>query len=164
MIHLDDINLDILRLLLEDGRMSYKEIGKRIGLTAPAVTERIRKLEERGVITGYRALVDYSALGLPLLCIIRLNSSQGSREVDELLASLPEVTEAHRVTGSESHVIRARVRDTAHLEDLLHRFWDHGNSITNIVTSSPVPRRPVDMGEIPPAPDTDSNLPAKRRR
>ena len=99
------------------------------------------KLErfQRGLRNLNRAMVDYELLGFPLLCIIRLNSPRGGQGVDALIADIPEVIEANRVTGSESHVIRARVRDTEHLEDLLHRLWAHGDSVTNIVTSSPVP-------------------------
>lgn len=145
MIELDDINLELLDLLQEDGRMSYRELGERVGLTPPAVTERIRKLEELGVITGYRAVVDYEALGFPLLCIIRLNAPRGAEGVDDEIRAIPEVIEANRVTGSESHVIRARVRTTEHLELLLHHVWSHGDSVTNIVTSSPVPRRPMHL-------------------
>ena len=145
MFALDDINRDILDLLQIDGRMSYRDIADQIGLTAPAVTERIRKLEEAGVIKGYRAVVDYEALGFPILCIVRLNAPRGASGVDEKIQSIPEVIEANRVTGSESHVIRARVRSTRHLEQLLQELWEEGDSITNIVTSSPVPRRPMNI-------------------
>ncbi len=143
VIELDAINRDIVDLLQDDGRMSYRELGERVGLSAPAVTERVRKLEEAGVITGYRAVVDYEALGYPLLCVIQLNSPRGAQGVDDVIDAIPEVIEANRVTGSESHVIRARARSTEHLEDLLHELWEHGDSVTNIVTSSPVPRRPM---------------------
>jgi Lrp/AsnC family leucine-responsive transcriptional regulator len=143
VIELDDINRDLIDILQTDGRMSYRELGERVGLTPPAVTERIRKLEEAGVIRGYRADVDPDMIGLPLLCIIRLNAPRGGVGVDELIADLPEIIEANRVTGSESHVIRAQVRDAAHLEELLDKLWNYGDSITNIVTSSPVPRRPI---------------------
>jgi Lrp/AsnC family leucine-responsive transcriptional regulator len=145
VIELDDINRDIIDLLQDDARLSYRELGERIGLSAPAVAERVRKLEEVGVITGYRAVVDYEALGFPLLCIIRLNANLADRTLDEVLGQLPEVIEANRVTGSESHVLRARVRSTEHLERLLERLWEHGNSVTNIVTSSPVPRRAMSV-------------------
>ena len=147
MIDLDDINRDILELLLADGRMSYRELGERVGLTAPAVTERVRKLEELGVIKSYRAVVDYEALGFPLLCIVRLNSPRGAQGLDDVIRSLPEVIEANRVTGSESHVIRARLSSTTHLEQMLDELWEHGESVTNIVTSSPVPRRPMLLRE-----------------
>ena len=145
MFLLDEINRDLLDLLQTDGRMSYKELGERIGLTAPAVAERIRKLEDAGVIRGYQAIVDYEALGFPILSIIRLNTPGRAHDVDDTLRAIPEVIEANRVTGSESHVIRALVRSTAHLEELLHQLWQAGDSTTNIVTSSPVPRRPMNL-------------------
>jgi Lrp/AsnC family leucine-responsive transcriptional regulator len=130
--------------------MSYRELADRVGLTAPAVTERIRKLEEAGVIRGYRAVVDYEALGFPLLCVIRLNSPRNAQGVDDEIASIPEVIEANRVTGSESHVIRTRMRSTAHLEQLLDRLGHYGDSVTGIVTSSPVPRRPMRLRSVIP--------------
>ena len=145
MYLLDDINRELLDLLQTDGRMSYKELGERIGLTAPAVAERIRKLEDAGVIRGYQAIVDYEALGFPILSIIRLNAPGRADDVDDTLRAIPEVIEANRVTGSESHVIRALVRSTTHLEELLHQLWRAGDSTTNIVTSSPVPRRPMHL-------------------
>jgi len=145
MYLLDEINRDLLDLLQVDGRMTYRELGERCGLTAPAVAERVRKLEEAGVIRGYRAVVDYEALGFPLLCIVRLNAPRGVSTVDPRIEAIPEVIEANRVTGSESHVIRARVRSTRDLEELLHELWEEGDSITNIVTSSPVPRRPMNL-------------------
>ncbi len=146
MIDLDDINIELLDLLQLGGRLTFRELGDRVGLSAPAVTERVRRLEDQGIITGYRAVVDYEALGFPLLCVIRLNASRGAVGVDEVIAAMPEVIESNRVTGSESHVIRARVRSTAHLEELLSQLWEFGDSITNIVTSSPVPRRPMHLG------------------
>ena len=145
MYELDDINQQLLDLLQVDGRLSYRELGDRVGLSAPAVAERVRKLEVAGVITGYRAMVDYEQLGFPIQCIIRLNTPRMASGVDEKLQGLPEVIEANRVTGSESHVIRARVRSTAHLEELLHKLWEDGDSTTSIVTSSPVPRRPMNL-------------------
>ena len=148
VIDLDVINVDLLDLLQDDGRMSYRELGERVGLTAPAVTERIRKLEDAGIIKGYRAVVDYEALGFPLLCVIRLNAPRGAQGVDDVIGDIPEVIEANRVTGSESHVIRARLRSTKHLEDLLQHLWPHGDSVTNIVTSSPVPRRPMRLRSV----------------
>lgn len=142
VIDLDDINIEILDVLQLDGRISYRELGERVGLSAPAVTERIRRLEELGVIKGYRAVVDYEMLGFPLLCVIRLNARRG---VDEVIEVMPEVIESNRVTGSESHVVRVRTRSTRHLEELLHDLWEYGDSTTNIVTSSPVPRRPMHL-------------------
>ena len=148
MSHLDAINLDILGYLQNDGRMSFRELGEAVGLTAPAVAERVRKMEEAGIITGFRAIVDYEAVGLPLLCVIRLNANSRLREIDDFIQTNPEIIEAIRVTGSESHVLRARVRDTHHLEQLLQRFWDFGDSITNIATSFSVQHRPLDLSKL----------------
>jgi len=145
MYLLDEINRDLLDLLQLDGRMTYRELGERCGLTAPAVAERVRRLEEAGVVRGYRAVVDYEALGFPILCVVRLNAPRGVSTVDPRIEAIPQVIEANRVTGSESHVIRARVRSTRDLEGLLHELWEEGDSITNIVTSSPVPRRPMNL-------------------
>jgi Lrp/AsnC family leucine-responsive transcriptional regulator len=145
VLYLDDINRDLLDILQVDGRLSYKELGERIGLTAPAVAERIRKLEESGVIKGYRAVVDYEAVGFPLLGIIRLKAPLRAEGIDDKIAAIPNVIEASRVTGSDSHVLRARLRNTHDLEALLHDVWEQGDTITNIVTSSPVPRRPMNL-------------------
>ena len=145
MFILDDINRDLLDILQLDGRISYKDLGEQIGLTPPAVAERVRKLEEAGVIKGYRAQVDYEALGFPILCVIRLKAPLSTKAIDSTIAAIPQVIEASRVTGSESHVIRARVRSTKEIEELLGAVWEDGDTITNIVTSSPVPRRPMNL-------------------
>jgi Lrp/AsnC family leucine-responsive transcriptional regulator len=145
MFYLDDINRDLLDQLQTDGRASYKDLGQRIGLTAPAVAERVRKLEEAGVIKGYRAVVDYEALGFPILCVIRMKVPMNTMGIDPKIAKIPQVIEAARVTGSDSHVIRARVRSTKDIENVLGRVWEDGDTITNIVTSSPVPHRPMNL-------------------
>lgn len=145
MIYLDDINRDLLDLLQVDGRMSYKDLGERIGLTAPAVAERVRKLEEAGAIKGYRAVVDYEAVGFPILGIIRVKAPMRTEGIDPKIAAIPNVIEASRVTGSDSHVIRARLRRTRDIEELLQDVWGQVDTITNLVTSSPVPRRPMNL-------------------
>ncbi len=145
MFYLDDLNRQLLDILQEDGRISYKDLGERIGLTPPAVADRVRKLEEAGVIRGYRALVDYEALGFPLLCIIRMKVPQSNETIDEKIASIPQVVEANRVTGSDSHVVRARVRNTHGIEELLGDVWKDGDTITNVVTSSPVRLRSMGL-------------------
>ena len=139
---LDSIDRQILDELQNDGRISYRDLGERIGLSAPAATERVRRLERTGVITGYTATIEPAALGAPILAIIRIHSAgPKAPEIDALAASLPEVIECNRVTGSESHVVRAWCRDLAHLDELIGKFWDLGDTITNLVTSTPVQRR-----------------------
>lgn len=141
---IDPINRQILRELSTDGRVSMRELGERIGLSPPATTERVRRLERDGVIRGYRAVIDPNAFGYPMLVVIRVHSA-GPRaaDVDRLAREIPEVVECHRVTGAESHVIRVRVRDVDHLNEIVERFWEYGDTITNVVTTSPVAQRDV---------------------
>ena len=159
-LQLDDISWLILEILQADARISYRELGARVGLSAPAVTERVRRLERAGVITGYRAQLDFEALGLPLLAIIRITARGGAsyRGVGTWAADRPEVIECHRVTGSESHVIRVVCSSTAHLEALIDDLTDAYDvgTLTHIVTSSPVPwshvsREVVERGTPSPA-------------
>ena len=143
---LDAIDRHILRELAHDGRVSFRELGERVGLSAPAVTDRVRRLEREGVISGYQAVIDPCAFGFPMLVVVRVHSA-GPRAagIDELARNMPEVVECHRVTGSESHVMRVRVRDVNHLNDVVEQFWEFGDTITNLVTTTPVPVRPVPM-------------------
>jgi Lrp/AsnC family leucine-responsive transcriptional regulator len=143
---IDAIDRHILRELSHDGRVSFRELGERVGLSAPAVTDRVRRLEREGVISGYQAVIDPCAFGFPMLVVVRVHSA-GPRAagIDELARNMPEVVECHRVTGSESHVMRVRVRDVDHLNDVVEQFWEFGDTITNLVTTTPVPVRPVPM-------------------
>lgn len=97
------------------------------------------------MIKGYRAVVDYEVLGFPILCVIRLKAPMSTQGIDSRIAAIPQIIEASRVTGSESHVIRARVRTTKEIEELLSDISEDGDTITNIVTSSPVPPRPMNL-------------------
>lgn len=141
-IELDQLDKHILDILQSDGRISWRELGGQVGLSAPAVADRVRALERSGVIIGYGARVDPERIGLSIDAIIRVNSRGFT--TDLRAEELPEVIECERVTGTESHVIRAVVRSTSHLEELLQALWDdEANTVTNIVTSTPVPRRPL---------------------
>lgn len=143
---IDAIDRHILRELAHDGRVSFRELGDRVGLSAPATTDRVRRLEREGIIDGYQAVIDPCAFGFPMLVVVRVHSA-GPRAagIDDLARTMPEVVECHRVTGSESHVMRVRVRDVDHLNDIVEQFWEFGDTITNLVTTTPVPLRPVPM-------------------
>jgi Lrp/AsnC family leucine-responsive transcriptional regulator len=141
---IDDIGWRILAALQENARLSYSELGRRVGLTPPAAAERVRRLEETGVITGYRAQLDLDKLGLPLRAIIRLAPrSRPASELSRLLSALPDVLECHHVTGEDCYVMKVAVRSVGHLEALLERLLQHGQSTTSIVLSSPVTHRPI---------------------
>jgi Lrp/AsnC family leucine-responsive transcriptional regulator len=143
---LDAINLRILAELQGNGRLSVAELGRRVGLSPPAVAERLQRLERDGVITGYRAEVDPRALGLALSAVIRIRPAPGQLEnVAELARRTPEVVECRRVTGEDCFIATAHVRDVEHLEEVIDHFVALGQTTTSIVQSSPVPRRGVDL-------------------
>ena len=138
----DAIDRRLLQELQHDARLSLAELGRRVGLTAPAVGERLARLEEAGVIRGYHADVDPRALGFGLSVILRIRpAARMIPKVAELARDTPEVTECHRVTGEDCFVMRLNVRDVGHLEELIDRFVLYGQTTTSIVQSSPVPGR-----------------------
>ena len=145
----DVFTLDVTdhRLLAElqaDARLSLAELGRRVGLSSPAVADRLRRLESDGVIVDHRTEVSPEALGLALTSIIRVRPSPRQlHKVADLARSTPEVVECHRITGEDCFFIKAHVRDVHHLEDLIDRFTPYGQTTTSIVQSSPVPRRGV---------------------
>jgi Lrp/AsnC family leucine-responsive transcriptional regulator len=139
---LDDIGWKLLRLLQENARLSYREMGQRIGLSAPAVIERIRKMEDEGILTGYHAHVNLEKVGLPITAFVRLvTPRERSRAVGQILQKLPEVLECHRVTGHDSFILKVGVTSMPHLENFIDRLASYGQSATSIVLSSPVPLR-----------------------
>jgi Lrp/AsnC family leucine-responsive transcriptional regulator len=144
---LDETNLRLLAELQADGRLSLAELGRRVSLSSPAVAERLRRLEDEGVITGYRAEVDPRALGYTLGVLIR--SRPAPRQlapVAQLARDTPEIVECHRVTGDDCYVMTAWVRDVTHLEEVIDAFASYGQTTTSIMQSSPVPRRAVAPG------------------
>jgi Lrp/AsnC family leucine-responsive transcriptional regulator len=140
----DPTNLRLLEEVQRDARMSLAELGRRVGLSAPAVGERLRRLEQEGVITGYRAEVDPRRLGYTLGVQLRVRPAPRQlRDVAELARQSPEVVECHRVTGDDCYVMTAYVRGVEHLERLIDEFAAYGQTTTAIMQSSPVPRRSV---------------------
>jgi Lrp/AsnC family leucine-responsive transcriptional regulator len=145
---LDDTNLEILAHLQENPRLTMAELGRRVGMSSPAVTERVRRMEDTGIITGYRLGLDPVALGFPIAAYIRIRPSPGQLpKVAELAAQIPAVVECHRVTGEDCFIIKIHVPTMNYLEKILDRFLLYGTTTTSIVQSSPVPSRP------PPLPD-----------
>jgi Lrp/AsnC family leucine-responsive transcriptional regulator len=115
-----------------------------VALSAPAVAERVQRLEQLGVIRGYRADVDPRAVGLPLTAVIRIRPAPGQlQNVADLARRTPEVVEAQRITGDDCYIARAHVRDVEHLEEVIDRFVALGQTTTSIVQSSPVPARGI---------------------
>ena len=144
---LDATNRQLLALLQAEARLSLAELGRRVGLTAPAVGERIARLEEAGVIRGYHADVDPRALGYDLSVILRIRPGPLMiPKVAELAQRTPEITECHRVTGDDCFIMRLHVRDVIHLEEIIDTFVPLGQTTTSIMQSSPVPGRGPAVG------------------
>jgi Lrp/AsnC family transcriptional regulator, leucine-responsive regulatory protein len=140
----DATNRLLLAELQQDARLTVAELARRVGLSAPAVGERLQRLEREGVIDGYRAQLDPRALGYALTVIIRIRPAPRElRKVAELARDTPEVVECHRITGEDCFFMRAHVRDVTHLEQVIDRFVAFGQTTTSIVQSSPVPGRGV---------------------
>jgi Lrp/AsnC family leucine-responsive transcriptional regulator len=141
---IDDTNRQILTELQADGRLTLAELGRRVGLSSPAVAERLQRLERDGVIAGYRAEIDPRAVGLSLTVVIRVRPGPGQiANVAELAKRTPEVVECRRITGEDCYIATAHVRDVEHLEEVIDHFAILGQTTSSIVQSSPVPRRGV---------------------
>ena len=141
---LDDVDLRLLTALQRDGRAGYAELGRTIGLSASATTERVRRLEESGVITGYTCEVDPEKLGLPIAALVRLRYPNANyRPFHQLLDTTPEIVEAHHVTGEDCFVLTVRARSMRHLEEVTGRIGGLGGVTTSVVYSTPLSRRSV---------------------
>jgi Lrp/AsnC family leucine-responsive transcriptional regulator len=139
---IDDVNRRLLAELQENARLTLAELGRRVGLSSPAVAERLQRLERQGVIRGYHAEIDPATLGLPMTAIIRVRPSPGQLyNVAGLAQETPEVVECTRVTGDDCYVMTAHLRDVGHLEEVIDRFAVLGQTTTSIAQSAPVPRR-----------------------
>ena len=139
---LDEVNLRILTELRDSPRLPMAELARRIGMSAPAVTERVQRLERAGVIAGYRLDIDPAAVGLPVTAFARIRPMPGSLpKIAELAAALPAVTECYRITGEDCFLIKLHAAAIEQLEETLDQFLAYGNTTTSIVVSTPVPRR-----------------------
>src|SRR5712692_8237911 len=145
---IDAVNRRVLEELLQDPRLSMSELGRRIGMSSPAVTERVRRLEEARVIQGYRLELNPVALGLPITAYIRIRPNPGQLpRIAELAQQIPEVVECHRVTGEDCFILKVHIPAIDQLDSLLDAFLLYGSTTTNIIQSSPVPPRPPPLPE-----------------
>lgn len=150
-IDLDALAWKILEALQHNARISFAELGRKIGLSTPAVAERVHRLEEAGVITGYHASLDSSKLGVPIRVLVRLTIPGGELQISRTVTALKELSEinrCHRITGSESFIIEADVVSIRHLEALIDRLSSLGATSTSTVLSSPVERRDYQAKQI----------------
>jgi len=143
---IDEIDRKLLRELQQDARASYAELGRRVGLTTPAVIERIRKLEDAGIIIGYRAEIDPAKIGLPITAFIRMSiTGVDYSHIIEVANESKEILECHRGTGGDSFIMRVVVESVEHLQEVIDRLTPYGITTTTIVLSSPVQQRAVEI-------------------
>ena len=143
---IDDIDRKILTELQQDARVSYAELGRRVGLTTPAVIERVRKLEDAKVITGYRADIDTAKVGLPITAFVRMSiTGVDYSHIIEVAEQSGEVLECHRGTGGDSFIMKIAVSSVEHLQEVIDRLVPYGITTTTIVLSSPVKRRTIEV-------------------
>ena len=144
---LDAVDARIVAALADNARISVADLSRRVGLSSPSVSERLKRLEEAGVIQGYTVRLNPEALGLPLAAWLRIRPVPGQlRKVAEILSGLPEIVECDRVTGEDCFIARAHVRSVEDLEALIDEIIPYAMTNTAIIQSSPVPRR------LPPIP------------
>ncbi|MGH3135668.1 MAG: Lrp/AsnC family transcriptional regulator [Gaiellaceae bacterium] len=143
---LDEIDRRLLEELSSDGRRTMAELGRRISLSAPAVAERVQRLERTGVITGYHAAIDPKAIGYPIAAVVRVRpASRQLQRIPELARATPEVVECYRITGEDCFFLKLHLHSMDDLEEILDRFVAYGQTTTSIIHSTPVANRPLPL-------------------
>ena len=143
---LDETNRRIVDELRTEARLSMAELGRRVNLSAPAVADRVQRLEREGVITGYQATIDPKAIGYPLAAVVRIRpSSRQLHKIPEVAGEIPEVVECYRITGEDCFFVKLHLRAMEDLEAILDRFVLYGRTTTSIVHSAPVAPRPLPL-------------------
>jgi Lrp/AsnC family transcriptional regulator, leucine-responsive regulatory protein len=143
---LDDINRRLLTELQADPRLTMSALARRVGMSAPAVTERVQRLESSGVIRGYRLDVDPSALGFPVTAWVRIRPVAGQLpKIAQLAADLPMITECHRISGEDCFLIKVHAAVIEDIEATLDKFLLYGQTITSIVVATPIKPRPLPL-------------------
>jgi Lrp/AsnC family leucine-responsive transcriptional regulator len=139
---LDEIDRQIIGEMTADGRISFAELGRRVSLSSPAVAERVSRLEQAGVITGYRAEVDPRALGYSLTAIVRVKPAvRQLSKIAELAAEIPQIEECLRITGEDCFYMKLHLASIEELPSVLDQFLLYGETTTSIVNATPVRRR-----------------------
>lgn len=147
---LDDLDRRLLDILSLNARISLKELAQEAGLSSPSTADRLRRLEDRGVITGFTVAVNPAALGYVLQAVVRVRPMPGMLHiVEKLIQDTPEFVECDKVTGDDCFIAKLLVRDMEQLDAILDRVAERAQTNTSIVKSSPVKRRlpPLTIGK-----------------
>lgn len=143
-MNIDPISWKILNAVQNDGRISLKSLAAEVGLSLPATSERLKRLEEAGVISGYRAIVYPESIGYTVTAVIGMTTPKPDKaRLLAILEAMPEVIECLHVTGQDSYVLRVVTRDLQHLEDFVGSINKYGETRTSIVMSQPIRMRGV---------------------
>ncbi len=141
---LDKLNWKILEALQKNARQSFTEIGKAVGLTSPAVAERVKKMEEKGIIKGYKVHVSYNKTGHQLRAVITLKAFMGRlKPFLEKVMEFREVINCYRITGNENIIMEVVLYDQAHLEEFIDKLITYGETRTHVILSNVVDQAPV---------------------
>ena len=142
---LDDVGWQLLCLLQEHARLSFKELGQRVGLAPSSVAERIHRMEEAEILLGYHAEINLEKIGLPVVAFIRMNTAgQNSTHIALLLRDMPEILECYRLTGSEAFIMKVCVSSVKQLEVLIDQLSQYGQPTTSLVLSIPLTGRIIE--------------------
>lgn len=145
---LDAVNVRLLTELHNDPRISMSALARRVGMSAPAVTERVQRLETAGVIKGFRMEVDPAALGMPVTALVRVRPGPGQLpKISQAARDTPQVVECHRITGEDCFYLKVHAPSIERLEEVLDQFLLFGQTTSSIVVSTPVPLRPLPIPE-----------------
>lgn len=144
---LDEIDWKILKELQEDAKITAVELGHRVNLSSPAVTERIHKLEDAEIITDYQAKINTKKVGLAIMAFILIDISHKDtgREIRKVVDQSPEIIECHKCAGNYSFILKVAVKDSDHLEEVINRFTPYGMPNTSLVLSSHVESRIIEQ-------------------
>ena len=142
---LDDVGWKILQELQTDARLSFAELGRRVELSLPAVAERVRRMEQVGIITGYSTQVNLQQIGLPVMAFVHINTvSEKYASITSLAADLPQVLECHHVTGTDSFILKVVAASIPHLEMLITQLSKYGQTTSSVVLSSPITKQVIE--------------------
>lgn len=145
---LDAVNRRLLRELDAEPRITMSALARRVGMSAPAVSERIQRLERDGVIASYRLDISPAALGLPVTSFVRIRPTAGQLpRIAQLARETPEISECHRISGEDCFLIKVHTATIEDIEKILDRFLIYGQTITSIVVSTPVPPRNLPIAD-----------------
>ncbi len=138
---LDPTDMSMIEILQQDGRISVSELGRRVGLSQPAASERLKRLEEKGVIAGYRAVIDAAAVGLGMMAVIRLRTShEHIRPCLKQFSEMPEIIEVLRLTGEDCFLLKVLVPTAENLETIVDSIARHGTVTTSLVLRNEPPK------------------------